>query len=210
MTEITNSGYYYPNKLGRIILLSFQEVLGRDGMREVLNHCQLSQYVEHLPPNNDEPQFLFEHLSRIHVQLEEMYGRRGGQGLALRSGRACLKHGLREFGPILEINAMAFKLMPLRQKLAKGAGLFARAFNELTDQQVQVTEEGEQILWKIQRCPVCWQRQVEHPACHLFTGMLQEAFYWISGGKTFLVQETTCVAQGDPCCTMAIDKHPLQ
>lgn len=47
------------------------------------------------------------------------------------------------------------------------------------------------------------------PSCHLAVGILQEALYWISSGKYFNVEETTCIAQGDSACTIEISKTPL-
>ena len=35
------------------------------------------------------------------------------------------------------------------------------------------------------------------PVCHLAVGLLQEALYWVSGGKVFNVEEKTCIAAGD-------------
>jgi hypothetical protein len=38
---------------------------------------------------------------------------------------------------------------------------------------------------------------------------LQEALYWVSGGKVFNVEETACIAHGGAACTVVIDKIPL-
>jgi predicted hydrocarbon binding protein len=38
---------------------------------------------------------------------------------------------------------------------------------------------------------------------------LQEGAYWVSGGKSFSIEETTCVAKGDDVCTILIGKQPL-
>jgi predicted hydrocarbon binding protein len=43
----------------------------------------------------------------------------------------------------------------------------------------------------------------------LAVGLLQEALYWLSGGKIFDVKEITCIARGDPACTIVIDPTPL-
>ena len=198
--------YYYPNKMGRIILFAYQEILGKDGLVRVLTDAQKSRWLENYPPNNLERDFDFENLGEIQATLDQLYGPRGGQGLALRVGRASFKYGLREFGPILGITDLAFRLLPLPQKLAKGAGLFAETFNKYSDQRVRVTNTETEIHWYIDRCPVCWNRQTTHPSCNLAVGILQEALYWISGGKHFNVEETECIAQGSPNCKIVIDK----
>jgi predicted hydrocarbon binding protein len=56
---------------------------------------------------------------------------------------------------------------------------------------------------------VCWKRRADLPVCHLAVGLIQEALYWATGGKWFSVEETTCIAKGDPVCTIMIDKRPM-
>jgi len=206
MSDATAISYHYPNKMGRIILLAMEEILGRNGINAVLNHTELRQWINNYPPNNLDMAFPFEDLSRIQVGLEEIYGPRAGQGLARRVGQASFKYGLREFGPMFGITDMAFRLLPLPTKLSTGADIFADIFNKFTDQQVRVENTEEKIFWHIERCPVCWQRSTKQPCCNLAVGILQEALYWISGGKFYNVEEVACIAQGDSSCTIVIDK----
>ncbi len=206
MSNMEIPNYHYPNKMGRIILLAMEEILGRNGIHAVLNHTKLHRWINNYPPNNLDLSFPFSDLSRIQVGLEEIYGPRGGQGLALRIGQASFKYGLREFGPMLGITDMAFRLLPLPTKLSTGAEIFAETFNKFTDQRVRIEDTETEIFWHIERCPVCWQRKTNKPSCNLAVGILQEALYWISGGKFFNVEETACIAQGDPACTIVIEK----
>ena len=110
---------------------------------------------------------------------------------------------------MLGLTEMAFRLLPLPTKLRTGARSFADLFNKHTDQQVRVEESDTQILWHIERCPLCWERHAEEPVCHLAVGLLQEALYWLSGGKVFSVEETACHARGDEHCIITIQKNPL-
>ena len=110
---------------------------------------------------------------------------------------------------MLGLTEMAFRLLPLPTKLRTGARVFADLFNKHTDQQVRVEETAEKIYWIIERCPLCWERKADEPVCHLAVGVLQEALYWLSGGKVFGVEETTCIAKGDETCTIVIDQTPL-
>ncbi|MBM3144555.1 MAG: 4-vinyl reductase [Chloroflexi bacterium] len=209
MVKTQKKQYYYPNNMGRIILLAIEDVIGRNGLDAILNLAGLSDVIENLPPVNFERQFSFDRLSRIMSSIESYFGPRAGRGLALRSGRACFKYGLREYGPMLEASDKAFRLLPLTTKLDKGSEIFAGVFNRFTDQQVRLEIIDDIILWQIERCPICWQRTTEAPACHLAVGILQEALYWMSGGKCFQIEETACIAQGEPACTIEINKTPL-
>jgi len=79
--EQATEEYYYPNKMGRIILLSVEEVM------------------------------------------------------------ATFKYGLKEFGPVLGIADLAFRLFPLHMKVKIGAEVFAETFNKFSDQRVRIVED---------------------------------------------------------------------
>jgi predicted hydrocarbon binding protein len=186
-----------------------EEVMGRNGVNAVLNLASLPTLIENYPPDNTSLDFPFSTLSNITEVLEHAYGPHGGRGLALRVGRACFNYGVRQYGTQMGLTEMAFRLMPLPTKLHAGAKAFAELFNKFTDQQVRVEEEDGKILWHIERCPLCWERKAHDPVCHLAVGLLQEALYWVSGGKVFNVEEKTCIAAGDPTCTIEIDQSPI-
>lgn len=199
----------YPQKMGNIILLGTEEVIGKSGLDAVLHLGALEDAAQLARSDSDERTFSFESISRLHQSLEQLYGPRGGRGLALRAGRATFKYGLKEYGSMLGLTEMAFRLLPLSTKLHTGANSFAGLFNKHTDQRVRVEEFDTTILWHIERCPLCWERTSDGPVCHLAVGLLQEALYWLSGGKVFSVEEIACHAHGDERCTILIQKTPL-
>jgi len=209
MSDVATPTYYYPNKMGRIVLQALEEVVGRNGLIAVLNLANLLHFIGHYPENNLERGFSFDDLSRMMTALEQLYGPRGGRGLALRTGRVCFKYGIREFGPMVSVAELSYRLLPLDLKLRQGAEIFRDIFNQYSDQQVVVEETPQAFYWRIERCPVCWKRRASQPVCQLAVGVLQEALYWVSNGKYFTVEETTCIAKGDPSCTLVIYKQPL-
>jgi predicted hydrocarbon binding protein len=206
---MSKSAYFYPQKMGRIILLGMQEVIGRQGVASVLRLASLEALAENIPPARAERTFPFETVSQMQTALELAYGPRGGRGLALRVGRACFKYGLREYGSMLGLSEMAFRLLPLSTKLHTGARSFAELFNKHTDQRVRIEDTEGSILWHIERCPLCWGRKAKDPVCHLAVGLLQESLYWLSGGKIVEVEEIACIARGDPACTIEINRVPI-
>ncbi len=204
-----NMNYYYPNNMGRIIILAMEDVLGRNGMNAILNIANLSERIENLPPVNFDRQFSFEDLSDLMAGVERYFGPRAGRGIALRTGQACFKYGLRDYGPLLGVSDMAFRLLPMATKLRTGAEMFATAFNKFSDQRVSLEETPDKLYWRIERCPICFKRKSAEPVCHLAVGILQEALYWISGGKNFLIEEKQCIALGDEVCSIEIQKEPI-
>ena len=141
MSPIQKSGLYYPNKFGLIIIKSLEEVMGKNGLNAILNLAGMSHYVDSYPPDNLEKGFDFAELSAIGIALEEMYGPRGGRGLALRAGRATFSDALKNFGALAGVADLAFVVLPLHAKLRIGLPAFSKIFVQLTDQQTAVEEK---------------------------------------------------------------------
>lgn len=195
--------------MGRILLLAYEDVLGHNGLHAVLKLAGCEQYATIRPPNNSDRQFSFEVVGGLTRALIDMYGPRGARGIALRTGRVVFKHGIREYGPMMGLAELAFQILPFSIKLEQGSRAFAELFNLHTDQIVRLEDSADTLFWHIERNPLCWGVQAKQPVCYLAVGLLQESLLWLSGGKTFDVQETSCMACGDEICTIAITKKPL-
>lgn len=206
---MTQTSFHYPNRMGRIMLESMQEVMGRNGLHDVLALADHPQLSDNYPPANLEREFSFETISALQANLEQAYGPRGGRGLAQRVGRVCFKYGLREFGDSLGLTETAFRLLPMRSKLRIAGRALADLFNKQTDQRVRLDEADGKLLWQIDRCPLCWGRHADAAVCHLAVGLLQESLYWLSSGKIFHVEETQCTARGDAACVIEVHATPL-
>ena len=201
--------YFYPERMGRILLLAMEEVLGREGLNSILRIASLTPFIDHFPAARSDKTFSFMAVSQLLESLEQAYGPQGGRGMALRVGRACFQYGLRDYGALLGITEPAFRLLPFPTRLRAGAQSFAGLFNNHTDQRVRLEEKEGNLFWSIERCPLCWQRQTNAPVCHLAVGLLQESLYWLSGGKIFGVEEIACMAGGDKACTFIINQTPI-
>jgi predicted hydrocarbon binding protein len=209
MDPIPKSGLYYPNKIVRIAITAVEDVMGKNGLNAILNLAGLSHLIDNFPPDNLERQFDFADFSAINGALEEMYGPRGGRGLALRAGRATFTEGLRNFGALAGAGDLAFKVLPLGAKLHIGLPAMAKIFSTTSDQHSTVEEHEDHFIYSIHKCPVCWGRTVDKPACFMATGLIQEGLKWVSGGREFKVVQTTCHAAGDPLCDFIVYKEPI-
>jgi predicted hydrocarbon binding protein len=208
MEPIPKSGLYYPNKIARLALTALEEVMGKNGLNAILNLAGLSHLIENLPANNLERKFDFADFSALNGALEEMYGPRGGRGLAQRAGRAVFMEGLRNFGALAGAGDLAFKILPLSTKLHLGIPAMAKIFSTTSDQRSTVEENDDHFIYTIHRCPVCFGRHTEKACCHMATGLLQEGLKWVSGGREFRVIEVQCIAAGEPTCDFMIYKEP--
>ena len=210
MEHIPESGWYYTNRLARIALEAYKEVMGKNGLNAILNLAGLSRLINNYPLDNMEREFDFAAFSSFHVALDEMYGLRGGRGLALRAGQTTFNDFLRNFGALAGTGDSAFKVLPLQTKLRISLPAMAKIFTQVCDQHTTVEEKENEFIYTIHRCPVCWGRKgANEPVCHLVTGLLQAALRWVSGGISFRVNESKCVAVGDTICEFIIIKEPV-
>lgn len=209
--ERKQSGYYYPNKFARITIEAMEEVMGENGLKAILNLAGLSELIGNYPPDNLEKEFDFADYTALNVALEDMYGPRGGRGLALRAGRATFAQGLRAFGALAGVGDLAFKVLPLNAKLKIGVPAMANIFSQFSDQISNVYEEGnDRIIYTLERCPMCYERKSDDRAvCFVGQGLLQEGLRWVSGGHEFKVDMETCIAKGDDMGKYVIYKEPI-
>lgn len=210
MEPIPKSEYYYANKIVLITLKALEEVMGKNGLNAILNLAHLPHLIENFPPDNLRREFNFSDFSAINLALEEMYGPRGGRGLALRAGRAAFADSLRNFGALAGVGDLAFKVLPLHIKMRIGIPAMAKIFSQISDQYSTVKEREKDYVYTIHRCPVCWGRSnSDRPVCFVAVGLLKEGLKWLSGGNEFRVDEAHCVAMGDDVCDFVIQKSPM-
>jgi predicted hydrocarbon binding protein len=211
MEPVEKSGYYYANKFALIMLDALEDVLGKNGLKALLNLSHLPELIDNFPPDNLHKEFDFSDVSAINQGLEEIYGPRGGRGLALRAGRATFADSLKNFGALAGASDLAFKVLPLSTKMRIGVPSMARIFTQVSDQHSTSQERDDVFVYTIHRCPVCWGRHdQDKPVCFIAVGLLQEGMKWLSGGKEFRVNESKCVAMGDNVCEFIIEKTPMR
>jgi predicted hydrocarbon binding protein len=201
--------FYLPNKIGRIFLLSYEEVIGQAAFIAVLKMAGMQHMIGTIPVNNLKREFRFNDLASIHETLEKIYGPHAGRGLAIKSGQVSFKYGLQELGSPLGITSLTYRLLPLSKKIEHGIRTLTKILNRYTGDNVQLRDDPDHYFIDITHCPLCWQRTTETPCCHFMIGLFQEFLFWVSGGKNFRVEETTCIATGQSSCTFKIARHPL-
>lgn len=203
------TGSYGSSQLGRLIFMGMDEVMGRAGVNAVMNRAGLPSLSDaYLDYRGDAPISLHQ-LSSALAALQQLYGLRSGQGLALQTGRAAFNYGMRDFGEGLGLLRQDYRLLPPLAKVRVGLKRLATFLSEIGSGEIRIEETAGRFIWLMERCPLCWQSQQDGPACHLWVGFLQEYLVWASGGKLFNVFEKECVACGAPACRIVIDQQAL-
>jgi predicted hydrocarbon binding protein len=203
------SGLYYPNRFARLFLLAMEDVMGRQGLHTILSIAGLETYAEDPPPDNMARQFDFTYMAAFSLALENMYGARGGRGIALRIGRAMFSNGMKDFGALAGMASPAFQMLPLEKRLDIGINALASVFSRFSDQDSQILEVEDAYHFVVDISPIAWGRTAERPVCHALTGIIQESMRWSSKNYEFHVQEIECRAAGNDTCVFKVNKKPM-
>jgi predicted hydrocarbon binding protein len=148
-------------------------------------------------------------LSKINAALDDLYGVRGGRGMALRSGRAWFARGMIQFGALRGIADPAFRALPLENRLHVGLQALADIFSNFSDQASRIEDDEAVIRFIVDPSPFAVARTAERPVCHPLVGLLQEHARWASNGREYIVRETHCAASGEEHCLFLINKHAV-
>jgi predicted hydrocarbon binding protein len=206
---MTDNSLVCSYKVGRGFLEGVQEIIGKAGVNAIFNLAHLTHLLPATGSQKFEHDLTFADLSAIQQALEELYGPRGGRGVALRSGRVFFKYFLRSFGDQMAMTSLDYRLLPTHHRVKTGLQSMAETLSDLCSLQILVKEDSQAWYWQSDHCPWCWQRHMEECMCHFNVGMLQEYVSWAGGGKVYHVTETECIAKGGSACTIRIDKKPI-
>jgi predicted hydrocarbon binding protein len=165
--------------------------------------------IGHHPPSDFEAGMTLVEVGRLFEAIEGIYGVRGGQRLLRQAGRASFKYWMEGFGSTLGVADLALRILPLSLRVRIGIEVVAEIFNRYSGQQVTLGEGSESYFFTLEVCGFCMGRHTDEPSCAFPIGILEESLFWVSRGHHFIIEETTCIACGDPVCTLYIDKVPL-
>ncbi len=205
MASIPKSGYGYPNHVARVFLLELENLMGKNGVSAMLNRSGLEAWIAALPADDAERGVDFAEFSALLAALDDLYGPRGGRGLARRAGWAAFPQLLTRLPTLQALADLPTRPLPSTDKLELALRALADAFAHASDQQSTVTAEADALVFSIQRCPACWGRQADDgPACAAVAGLLEECVHWLFGGEPTRIEEAECIAHGGSACTFRI------
>ena len=210
MAGPANDDKYYPNRWVRIILIATEEIVGKNGVNALLNMGGLSSYIDNYPADNMKKEVPFSHVGQLQQAFWDMYGARGARAFAVRAGKKTFNDGLDSFGSVATAARAAMKIGSMERRIGLGLQFFAKFFNQVSDQEVSLTDDDKSWYWNILVCPMCTNRDTDSPVCHLAVGVLQGALEnFVDTDARFDVSPTHCIGQGDETGIVAIDKEPL-
>jgi predicted hydrocarbon binding protein len=203
------SGLHYTNRLARWFLLAIEDALGKGGLEATLSMGEIHAFEEQLPPDNLKRQFDFAFFAAINHALEEMYGVRGGRGMALRIGRSWFNRGFQDYGLLAGVAHPAFQALPGDKRVEMGLQALATVLTQAADQPHQFRTSAEGCHFVIHNSPMAWGRSSDKPVCHAWVGLLQGCLHYASGGFEYHVYEQACSAVSNDDCVFVINRKPI-
>ncbi|HZU87154.1 MAG TPA: 4-vinyl reductase [Anaerolineaceae bacterium] len=180
------------------------------GVEEIVGPEDISRIVALMSQDGEDGCGSLNSLPSVHAALQEMYGMRGGQGVALRAGQSAYKTLLRRQGMQMGLFSNQFRLLPTHARIRLGLEALAEQISLLWNEKVTIAEDGRYWIWRTEHCPLCADLHTAYPSCYFTIGFLQGFLSWTAGGKNYLVAETECVAMGHPACVLMIDQRAVE
>lgn len=206
MKTIPDSGVLYPNSFVHHLLLSLEDVLGKNGVKAILNMAGQSAMIDNYPPDDMTPAVDIARYSSIIAALDDMYGDRGAQALALKAGNVLFRETMKKSGDPLKVESDEFKAKSLEEKVESALLMILNFVNRTSETKLPRTADG-QFIYMAEKCPVCYGRETKAPRCYLTAGLLQAAIRYATGME-FPVTQVKAHSCGDASCDYVIPVVP--
>ncbi len=180
-----------------------REIIGQAGVNAVVNRAQILYADGPITGGNTAS------VGHIQSALEELYGQRGGQGVALRSGRSGFNHLLRAEGKEMGLTETNYRMLPSQARIFVGLQLLAQKLSTMVARPVQVEEREAYWLWRMENEEQQGSEGVAQNRCFFIIGFLQEYLMWASGGKYHNVQEVAQEDEPGKMCIVQLEKNSL-
>lgn len=200
--------HFLANFQARIYLDAIAEVSGKYGFEAVLQLAGLKTWIRKRPPLDENLKIDAADLSILNATLMRMYGSSGGRTLATHAGRASFIASAGRIAARLDIDNPAFQEQSPAARVEALLQAIADDENQLNAGHVSLRVAGDQFLYTVEPCPVCWgQEKREETMCYSTVGFIQQAIQWVGAGDDYIVEEASCAATksaADAACVFAI------
>jgi predicted hydrocarbon binding protein len=193
------------NKAYRVILAGVSEIVGENGLKSVLNFTGLTKYIDNLPAERyreGRPTYL--------RGGKAGYRHRGGlwqagrRAILFQVGRMQAKWGLEENPDITKAAREGMAGMSDLEQARIILNYMASATSKQLNTESRIEEDGEVFFYHSKAAAHCFERESKSPVCYTTAGFVDGLVAWATGGHTWKVEETECMAMGHPCCTFRV------
>ena len=194
------------NQIIQMILTGILEIIGTSGLQAVINLAALPvRIVDHHTVLTGV--FSIAEWKKLHDGMDSLYGRRGAQGIAIRSGQVFFKDYFRAYGVGTGMVDSEFRMLAKPKRILRGLEVLSEtAVHYIPGFSVNVMQDADHWFWCISEN--AWVRENAELCRALMRwemGVIQEFLSWTSGGKYYPVQEMG--GKGEPAGEWVIRIH---
>jgi predicted hydrocarbon binding protein len=195
------------NMTFRVVLLGIQDIIGQNGLKTILNHANLKNYLDNLPPNDHEKgKCRASEVAAVDRDVADIFGNNGSAAILFQVGRMQAKWGLEENPDTVtaarSLLAGKSEFDTAKTALELAAGVVAAE----TQSKAWVEVDGGEILYHIDENTHSFGITNDSPVCHVTSGFVTGIVQWATEKTDWIGKEERCMAQGAPHCTHRVKK----
>jgi predicted hydrocarbon binding protein len=187
-----------PNQLLHLTFMTTKEIIGNDGLNTLLRYSKLDKFIDNFPPPDFEMVYPIGEFIQFITGTIEIFGERGARPILFRGGKRAFDLSLEFFPDMHRID----KTKTVERKFEEFVSLYKNAVEAskyIYGDVFTFTEVPEGAALEIGPCFWCLGLKTEKPICHAQVGFQHGFLSWVVGGEV-KVEETHCIATGDPVC----------
>jgi len=143
-------------------------------------------------------------VAKLSEGIEAIFGKNGARAILLQVGRMQAKWGVEENPDIAKAALEAMSGMSEHDRAKTILTYTAHTVGQQLDAETWIEEEGDDFLYKDRAATHCFNRRADVPVCHTAAGFLAGLVVWAVGNTGWKVEETGCMAMGQPLCTYRV------
>jgi predicted hydrocarbon binding protein len=203
-----------PSLLLNILFTQVDEMMGRRSLIMLLRQAGLGAYIDNIPPMDDSPSITVDEYSGLLANIYDIFGARGARPIFLRGGRLGAAELRRQRPAQFAVGGMALRLLPTAKRMQIVLDKLSDQGEEMYGSSYHLAEQDDAFILEIGACAYCAEinrrsrtqnMPVTKPVCHIPAAIIDEMMEWATDQK-HLVEETACIAMGDPVCRFRVSK----
>jgi predicted hydrocarbon binding protein len=197
-----------PNRMLYLALVTAEEIVGKNGVRSILNYAGLRKFIDNYPPNDLTETHSTGDYTRIMAGTIELIGERGARAIMFRGGMKAFANMRENFPSLFNIQDENPGASTADDRFAE----FARIYGIMVDASVPIWGNifkyypcPEGVALEISPCNHCNGLKTREPICSSQVGFQFGTARWVMG-RPITIVESHCIAVGDPMCRFVMHR----
>jgi predicted hydrocarbon binding protein len=198
-----------PNQLFNLAFITVEEVLGKNGLNSVLRYAKIPHYIDNYPPRNLDLEHPSADFGSLIAGMVQVIGEKGARSVLTLSGIRSFEIMQREMPALFALDGVEVKDGPVAKLFEE----YVRIYTAISQAASYVFGDGlynyydvdEGWAFEISPCYWCTGLKTKTAICYGEVGFELGAARWVFG-KDIKIEETHCIAKGDPKCRFLIHR----